>query len=95
MNASTLTKFTLVLHGDAWQAVRRVYYEEREVIGYRVGGLPAGESARISELTEVGSEDWRIMRIKDNVTAKWVGNYQGPEEAVAWLQGEVDKEQRN
>jgi hypothetical protein len=91
MGESTFMKFTLTLDADAWQGERRLY---EEIIGYRVGGLPAGEKAGILKRTEMGSDHWRILRMKNDLSEQLVGNnHRSPEEALAWLQGEVDNEQ--
>ena len=77
---------TLTLHEDAWFRKGPVFAGGR-VVGYRVGGLPDGRSARIANFGAPNDNDWRIMRINgDNTQADWTGHYDSVEEALAALQ---------
>jgi len=70
---------TFTLHEDAWLRDGPVY-AGGPVIGYRVGGMPDGKTARIAN-------DWRIMRVNaDNPQSDWTGHYESVEDALAALQ---------
>jgi hypothetical protein len=79
-------KFTFTLHEDAW------FRDEpanagRQAIGYRVGGMPNGQTARIANFRAPVDNDWRIMRINvDNRQTDWTGHYESVEDALAELQ---------
>jgi hypothetical protein len=75
--------YTFTLHEDAW--FRR--NEVRQVNGYRVGGMPDGNTARIANFGAPSRNDWRIMRITgDNTQTDWTGHYENVEDALAALQ---------
>ena len=79
-------KYTFTLHEDAW--FRNVAeYGSGQVIGYRVGGMPDGTTARIANFGAPIRNDWRIMRINtDNTQTDWTGHYENVEDALAALQ---------
>src|SRR6266853_1817620 len=54
--------YTFTLHEDAWLRDGPVY-AGGPVIGYRVGGMPDGRTARIANFGAPNANDWRIMRI--------------------------------
>lgn len=77
---------SFALHEDAWLRDGPVYLGG-QVIGYRVGGMPDGKTARIANFGAPNRNDWRIMRINaDNTQTDWTGHYQGVEDALAALQ---------
>jgi len=83
-------RYTLTLHEYAWPrdgpALRG-----GEVIGYQVGGMPDGKSARIANYGAPNRNDWRILRINaDNTQGDWTGEYQSAEAALAVLQKDFD-----
>jgi hypothetical protein len=76
-----LMKFTL--HEDAWLREGAVYAGGR-AIGYRVGGLPDGRTARIANFAAPNGNEWRIMRINaGNTQTDWTGHYESIETALA------------
>jgi len=78
--------FTFTLHEDAWLCDGPVY-ADGQIIGYRVGGMPDGKTARIANFGAPNRSDWRIMRINaDNTQADWAGHYESIEDALAALQ---------
>jgi len=78
--------FTLHKDADAWLRDGPVY-ADGEVIGYRVGGLPDGTTARIANFGAPSGNDWRIMRIRaDNTQTDWTGHYDTVEDALAALE---------
>jgi hypothetical protein len=77
---------TFTLHEDGWLRDGPVY-ASGQVIGYRVGGMPDGRTARIANFGAPNRNDWRIMRINgDNTQADWTGHYESLEEVLAALQ---------
>jgi hypothetical protein len=75
-------QYSVTLHEDMWDRERSIYASGR-VIGYRVGGLPDGTTARIANFRGY----WQIMRINgDNTQSDWSGHYESAEEALAALQ---------
>jgi hypothetical protein len=79
-------QYTFTLHKDMWLRDGPVY-EGGRVIGYRVGGLPNGKTARLANFGAPNGNDWRIMRINaDNTQSDWTGHYQSVEDALAALQ---------
>jgi len=63
-----------------------------EVIGYYVGGMPAGEEAKIHN-HDAARNDWRVMRIKHGKQDDWTGQFGSAKDALAWLQTVIDREQ--
>jgi hypothetical protein len=79
-------KFTFTLHEDAWLRDGPVY-AGGQAIGYRVGGMPNGKTARIANFGAPNRNEWRIMRINaDNTQSAWMGPYESVEDALAELQ---------
>ncbi len=77
---------SFILHEDAWVRNGSVY-ASGPAVGYRVGGLPNGKTARIANFGAPERNDWRIMWINaDNSHDKWAGHYPSVEEALAALQ---------
>lgn len=79
-------QYTFTLHEDAW--VREgPAYAGGQVVGYRVGGMPDGKTARIANFGAPHQNDWRIMRINgNNAQSGWTGHYESVEDALAALQ---------
>ena len=78
--------YTFTLHADAWLRDGPVY-ASGPVIGYRVGGMPDGKTARIANFGAPNRNDWRIMRVNaDNPQSDWTGHYESVEDALAALQ---------
>lgn len=76
--------YTFTLHEDAWF---RNIPESKQVIGYRVGGMPDGSTARIANFGAPARNDWRIMWVNpDNSQSDWIGHYESAEEALSALQ---------
>jgi hypothetical protein len=79
-------QYSVTLHEDMWDRDGPVYANGR-VIGYRVGGLPDGTTARIANCGAPGKDDWQIMRINgDNTQTDWTGHYESVEDALAAMQ---------
>jgi hypothetical protein len=79
-------KFTFTLHEDAWLR-DGAEFASGEVVGYRVGGMPDGTTARIANFGAPNRNDWRILRIRpDNTQTDWTGHYESVQEALADLQ---------
>ena len=57
---------------------------------YTVLGLPPDQSAQIRDF--VGDAGWRILRVKNGVSAGLEGQYKTAEDALAALQLQVDKD---
>jgi hypothetical protein len=77
---------SFTIHEDAWVRDGPVY-ASGQVIGYRVGGMPSGRTARIANFGAPNRDDWRIMRINgDNTQSEWTGHYGSVEDALAALQ---------
>jgi len=77
---------TFTLHEDMWLRDGPVY-ASGQPIGYRVGGMPGGKTARIANFGAPNRNDWRIMRINaDNTQTDWTGRYENVEDALAALQ---------
>jgi len=76
---------TITLHEDAWLRDGAIY-GGGQVIGYRVGGMADGKTARIADFGAPNRHDWRIMRINaGNTQTDWTGHYESFEEALAAL----------
>ena len=54
---------------------------------YRVGGMPAGEEARIAEF----NHSWRILRWNETSHGNWTGRYANAEAALAALHDEINR----
>ncbi len=79
-------QYSITLHEDAWLRDGPVY-ANGQVIGYRVGGMPNGKTARIANFGGPNGNDWQIMRINaDNTQTGWTGHYESIEDALAALQ---------
>ena len=82
-------KHTFTLHEDAWVGEGSSY--GGQVIGYRVGGMPDGRTARIANFGAPNGNDWRIMRINaDNTQTDWTGHYESVEDALSDLQRDYE-----
>jgi hypothetical protein len=55
---------------------------------YRVGNMPPGVQALITNFEAPGGNDWKIMRIEDDAQEQWSGSFGSAEEALAVLQKE-------
>jgi hypothetical protein len=78
-------QYTFTIHEDAWFRNGPDYASGR-VIGYRVGGMPDGMTARIANFGAPNRNDWRIMRIRvDNTQSDWTGPYESVEDALTAL----------
>ena len=60
-------QYSITLHEDAWFRDGSVY-PNGQVIGYRVGGMPNGRSARIANFGAPNRNDWQIMWINPDNT---------------------------
>src|SRR6266436_2146151 len=79
-------QYTFTLHEDAWLRDGPVF-AAGQVIGYRVGGMPDGTTARIANFGAPNRNDWRILRInRDNTQGEWTGHYESVDDALAALQ---------
>ncbi len=77
---------SFTLHEDAWLRDGPLF-ASGQAVGYRVGGLPDGKTARIANFGAPARNDWRIMLINaDNTQTGWTGNYETFEEALAALE---------
>jgi hypothetical protein len=84
-------KSSFTLHEDAWLRGGSSY-GEKQVIGYRVGGMPDGRTARIANFGAPQRDDWRIMRINpDNTQSDWAGHFETVEEALSDLQRDCEQ----
>ena len=78
--------YTFTLHEDAWLRDGPVY-KSGPAVGYRVGGMPDGKTARMVNFGAPSRNDWQIMRINaDNTYSDWTGHYESIEDALAALQ---------
>ena len=79
-------QYTTTLHEDAWFRDEDVF-AHGQVIGYRVGGMRDGKTARIANFGVPNRNDWQIMRINaDNTHTGWSGHYESVDDALAALQ---------
>jgi hypothetical protein len=60
------------------------------VFQYRVGNMPPGYQALVTNFAAPQGSDWKIMRIDDDAQEEWNGNYETAEQALAVLQTEFD-----
>jgi hypothetical protein len=58
------------------------------VFQYRVGQMPPGYQALITNFGAPSRDEWKVMRIDDDAQEEWNGNFESPEEALAVLQKE-------
>ena len=83
-------KYTFTLHEDDWLREGPVF-AAGQAVGYRVGGMPDGKTARIANFGAPNRNDWRIMRINaHNSQTDWAGHYESAEDALAELQNEFE-----
>jgi hypothetical protein len=75
----------LMLHADAWIAEGPVY-ASGPIIGYRVGGMPAGEEAKIQNLGGPQIPAWRVLRISNGQSSELEGRFESAEDALATLE---------
>jgi hypothetical protein len=79
-------KYAFTIHEDMWVGDGPVF-GSGSVVGYRVGGMPDGSTARIHNFGAPNRNQWRVMRIKaDNTSTDWVGDYETAEDALVDLQ---------
>ena len=84
-------QLAFMLHEDAWLGDGPVY-ASGQVIGYRVGGLPDGTTARLANVGAPNRQDWQIMRINgDNTPSVWTGHFESVEAALAALQQHYER----
>ena len=77
---------TFTLHEDARLRDGPIF-GTGQVIGFLVGGMPDGMTARIANFGAPNRNEWRIMRIyPDNSQSDWTGNYESLEDALAALE---------
>jgi hypothetical protein len=77
---------TFTLHEDALLRDGSVF-ANGPTIGYRVGGMPDGKTARIANFGAPNRNDWRIMRVNpDSTQTGWCGHYESVDEALTALQ---------
>jgi hypothetical protein len=82
--------YTLTLHEDAFLRDGPVA-AGGEVVGYKVGGMPDGKSARIANFGAPGWKEWRLLRINaDDTQGEWTGNYESAEAALAEIRRDLD-----
>jgi hypothetical protein len=78
-------KYSFSVHEDAWLGDGPVF-AGGEVIGYRVGGMPKGQTARIANFGAPNRNDWMIMRIEGDKQTDWADHYESADDALAELQ---------
>jgi hypothetical protein len=61
---------SLTLHAEAWIG-NGPGCASGPVIGYRVGGMPAGEEAKIQNLGGPETPAWRVLRILNGAVRNW------------------------
>lgn len=76
---------SLSLHAEAWVS-NGPEYASGPVIGYRVGGLPAGEEAKTQNLGVPETPAWRVLRILNGKSSELEGSFESAEGALAALQ---------
>ncbi len=77
-------QYTFTLHEDASLSDRSS--DRSQVVGYRVGGMPDGKTARIANFGAPNHDDWRVMRIDvDGRQTPWTGHFNSLEDALAAL----------
>jgi hypothetical protein len=79
---------TLTLHEEAWTS-NGTAYASGPVIGYRVGGMPYGEEAKIQDLGGPETPAWRILRISNGTNSELEGRFDSAENALVALQLEL------
>jgi hypothetical protein len=84
-----LLKYTLTLHEEGWTLDGRIF-GSGPVFMYGVGGMPAGEEAKIANFGAPHRNEWRIRRIKGNEQSDWAGKYESAEVALAELQKQCE-----
>jgi hypothetical protein len=78
---------TVTVHEDAWVREGPIF-GSGQVAGYRIGGLPSGQSARIANFGAPSRNDWRIMMITvNNGQDAWSGHFESFQDALAALLG--------
>lgn len=83
-------KYIFSLHEDAWLREGPVS-AGGHIIGYRVGGMPEGKTAKIANFGAPNRDDWRVMRINaDNTQTDWNGHYETVDAALADLQRDYE-----
>lgn len=76
---------SLMLLPDLYLREHVVFGTDRQVLQYRVEGLPAGRDVSICEF----GGRWRIFRAKDGAKGASARSYESAEEAFAALRYEV------
>jgi hypothetical protein len=79
---------SLTLHAEAWISDGPVY-ASGPVIGYRVGGMQAGEEAKIQNLGGPETPAWRVLRILNGASSELEGSLGSAEDALAALRGRL------
>ena len=73
------------LHEDAWYSDEEIR-PGRQIIGYRVAGMPDGKWARIANWRAPYGNDWQVVQISaDNKASEWTGHYESAKDALADL----------
>ena len=81
----TLSKHEYMWFGDGGRLLNN------SAIGYRIGGMPAGQEAYINHYGSSCLDDWQILRIENNVSSGWQGAYQSADDAFAALVADVNR----
>jgi hypothetical protein len=85
---------SFTLHEDTWLRDGPVF-ANGPVIGYRVGGMPDGTTARIANFGAPNRNEWRIMRINgDKTQSEWIGPYESIEDALVALKNDAIESSR-
>jgi hypothetical protein len=71
---------SLTLHAEAW-VTDGPRYASGPVIGYRVGGMPDGEEAKIQNLGGPETPAWRVLRILNEASSELEGSFESAEDA--------------
>jgi hypothetical protein len=82
-------KYALTLHEEGWSREGPVF-KSGPVNMYRVGGMPEGEEAKITNFGAPHRSDWRILRIRGDEQCGWSGSYDSADVALAELQKQYE-----
>lgn len=84
-----IVKPKLTLHEIGWVGDGPTF-GSGEVYQYRVGHMPPGYQALIANFGAPRRNDWKLLRIEEDVQEEWAGHYESAEDALAVLQKDFE-----
>jgi hypothetical protein len=81
-----MTNVTLSKHEYMWATEQG---QRTQTTGYRVGGMPTGHEALINNFGAPNRQDWRVLRIDNNVSGERFGHFDSADAALEAVAGRL------